>query len=269
VTGCVLSGIACAPPVDERAHDPDREHGLLCCAPSLLRLASALNVIPDRVDELGGHGFVVRDGRPGTRAVLVDGQAVRVPAMADPVANLWPAGPVPGQRGGARVHAAPASSPPLSLDAVDLTSRVNHEARRLLARGVLGLDDDQVGHLSAATILHGWVRDWADIRREGEPMPVVREMCRWLADRLDWAAARHPALDEFAGEVLELRGVLTALTGRGEPPPETLSAPCPSCGLLSLYRDDSLERVVCGGGCAERWTDEEYAAFARSVIEAA
>lgn len=266
MTGCVV----CPPRgSDDPGHEPDYERNLLCCNRAYLRLASALNVIPDRVDELGGHGYVERDARPGSRAVLVDGHAVRVPAMADPVANLWPAGPVPGQRGGAKVHAAPASMPPLSLDAVDLTSGVNHAARALLARGVLGLDDDQVGHLSAATILHGWVRDWAEIRREGEPMPNVREMCRWLSDRLDWACAKHPALDEFAGEVLELRGVLTSLTGRGEPPPETLSAPCPSCGLLSLYRDDDLERVACGGGCLRLWTDEEYAGYARTLIKEA
>ena len=251
---------------DDDGHEPDHERGLRCCNPAFLRLASALNVIPDRCDELSGLGYVERDARPGSRAVLVDDRVVRVPAMADPVANLWPAGPVPGQRGGARVHAAPSSSPPLSLDAVDLTSRVNHDARVLLARGVLGLDDDQVGHLSAATILHGWVRDWAGIRREGEPMPVVREMCRWLADRLDWACSRHPALDEFAGEVLELRGVLTALTGRAEPPPEGLPTPCPGCGHLALYRDADLERVACGA-CSVLLTEDGYAVHVRGLVD--
>lgn len=261
MTGCVLSGIACAPPVDEQAHDPDREHGLLCCAPSLLRLASALAAIPERHEELGGLGFVVRDGGG---SLVLDRVGDPVPHH-DPVANLWPAGPVPGARGGARVHSAPASSPPVSLDVVDLTSGVNHAARALLARGVLGLDDDQVGHLSAATILHGWVRDWADIRREGEPMPVVRDMCRWLADRLDWAAGRHPALDEFAGELLELRGVLNGLTGRSEPRPELLPTPCPGCGLLTLHRDADIERVACGA-CPVLLTEERYAGHVRDLV---
>lgn len=257
---------------DDDGHEPDYERGLLCCVRAHLRMASALNVIPERVDELLGHGFVERDVRPGVRRALVRGEwtgrlyEVAAPAPADPVANVWPAGPVPGQRGGAKVHAAPSSSPPLSLDAVDLTSRVNHDARALLARGVLGLDDDQVGHLSAATILHGWVRDWAGIRREGEPMPVVREMCRWLADRLDWAAAKHPALDEFAGEVLELRAVLTALTGRAEPPPEGLPTPCPGCGHLALYRDADLERIACGS-CSVLLTEDGYAVHVRGLVD--
>jgi hypothetical protein len=249
MTACIV----CPPRgSDDPGHEPDYERNLLCCNRAYLRLASALNVIPDRCEELTRERSLLFEDVP-----------------ADPVALAFPAGSVPGQRGGARVHAAPSSSPPLSLDAVDLTSGVNHAARALLARGVLGLDDDQVGHLSAATILHGWVRDWAEIRREGEPMPVVREMCRWLSDRLDWACSRHPALDEFAGEVLELRGVLTALTGRAEPPPETLSAPCPGCSMLSLFRDVDLERVVCGNGCLRAWTDEEYAGYARSLIKEA
>jgi hypothetical protein len=275
VTGCVLSGIACARPAEDGStHEPAREHGWSCCVPSHLRLASALNVIPDRVDELAGLGYVERDTRVGKQRLLLhhdDGRpfVFPVPGPADQPAHAFPAGPVPGQRGGARVHAAPSSQPPLSLDVVDLTSGVNHEARQLLARGVLGLDDDQVGHLSAATILHGWVRDWADILREGEPMPRVRDMCRWLSDRLDWAAGKHPALDEFAGDLLELRGTLTALTGRGDPPPETLSAPCPDCSMLSLFRDAGLERVVCGNGCLRLWTDEEYTGYARTLIKEA
>jgi hypothetical protein len=255
----------------EQPHEADYERNLLCCNRAYLRLASALNVIPDRCDELSGLGYVERDTRVGKQRLLLhhdDGRpfVFPVPGPADQPAHAFPAGPVPGQRGGARVHAAPSSSPPLSLDAVDLTSGVNHAARQLLARGVLGLDDDQVGHLSAATILHGWVRDWAEIRREGEPMPVVREMCRWLAVRLDWAAAKHPALDEFAGEVLELRAVLTALTGRAEPPPEGLPTPCPGCGHLALYRDADLERVACGS-CAVLLTEDGYAVHVRGVVD--
>lgn len=259
--------VVCPPrSAEDEGHDPDRERGLQCCARAFLRLASALNVIPDRVDELGGGGFVERDVRPGTRAVLVDDRVVRVPAMADPVANLWPAGPVPGQRGGAKVSSAPGSSPPVSLDAVDLTSGVNHAARALLARGVLGLDDDQIGHLSAATILHGWVRDWAEIRREGEPMPDVREMARWLGDRLEWAAGMHPALDEFAGEVLELRGVLTALTGRSEPPPQAMDQPCDRCHELALILEPDSGYIVCGV-CGRVMTGDEYAEYLRGVIK--
>jgi hypothetical protein len=254
VTGCVLSGIACARPAEDgSSHEPAREHGWLCCVPSHLRLASALNVIPDRVDEASSHGYVVRS------------------ASTDPVAHLMPAGPVPGQRGGARVHAAPSSQPPLSLDVVDLTSGVNHDARQLLARGVLGLDDDQVGHLSAATILHGWVRDWASIRREGEPMPRVRDMCRWLSDRLDWAAGKHPALDEFAADLLELQRTLDAIAGHLPPRPQPVDRPCPACGSLTVVREPPpahgppTEYVVCKS-CQRVLTEAEYRDHLKEVI---
>ena len=248
---------------DDGGHEPDRERGHQCCATAYLRLAGALNAIPDRVDELLGLGYVERDALRYPRVLDRSGEPV---PHHDPVANLWPAGPVPGQRGGAKVHAAPSSVPPLSLDVVDLTSGVNHEARRLLARGVLGLDDDQVGHLSAATILHGWVRDWADIRREAEPMPTVRELSRWLSDRLDWACEKHPALDEFARDLFELQAALDAITGQLPARPQRVDRPCPACGWWALSKAPGEEYIRCGR-CDRALTDDEYREHLEDVIK--
>lgn len=233
------------------------------------RMAAALRNIPHLLAELQGLGYVERDLRPGTRAVRLDGILTRVQAAADPVANVLTAGPLNGSKGAPRVSGSPTASVPISLDAVDLSGPVNHEARRLLARGLLGLDEDQTGHLSAATILDGWVRDWASYRTEGPPHPQVPLLCSWLLDRLDWACGTHPAVDEFAGEVRELHSTLTAACGRFEAAPETLTAPCPDCGLLALYRDVDAERIACGAGCARLMTEEDYAEYVRMLIEEA
>lgn len=187
---------------------------------------------------------------------------------ADPAAASVPAGPVPQPSKWSRVAGTRPAREPVNLDAVDLTSRVNHDARRLLARGALGLDDDQVGHLSAATILDGWARDWAGRRGEGLPRPAPDVLCGWLGDRLDWACAEHPAVDEFADELSDLYRTLMGVTGWSTPPPETLSVECPSCAMLTLYRDADLERVACGS-CPRLMTEQEYAEHCRRLIEEA
>lgn len=257
---------------DDPGHDPDYERGYLCCFRAWSRMAGALRAIPDLVDELQSLGRVERDGRdskvlyPPTHA-----RAGQLVAHFDPVANGFTAGPVPQPTKWSRVTGTRPAREPTSLDRVDLTYRVNHEARRLLARGALGLDDDQVGHLSAATILDGWVRDWATYRDDGPPTPSVRRLAGWLLDRLDWACRTHPALDEFAEDLRELRGTLDAMCGHFDAPPETLSAPCWGCGWLTLIRDGDAERVLCAAPstreCSRLMTDDDYAEYAQQLIK--
>lgn len=97
-------------------------------------------------------------------------------------------------------------------------------------------------------------------------MPTVGELCEWLLNRLDWACQHHYALDEFAAALGRLYRTLQGVNGLFQPPPETLSAPCPDCHTLSLFRDADIERVACGN-CARLLTEEDYAAYASRLIE--
>jgi hypothetical protein len=267
VTACIV----CVPRGEEQPHEA--EMGWRVCWNARRRLEAALRAIPQLVDELAGLGYVERDVRPGTRAVRVggklsaDGQIIRVPYVADPVANLLAAGPLNGSKGAPRVSGSTDRPVPIRIDPTDLLASARPGSLAVAETGLYA--SDQIGHLAVATELEFWARDWADTLGHHVPLPTVHVLAGWLADRLDWACATHPALDEFAGKLHELRRALAAAAGHLDARPETLSAPCPGCGLLSLYRDDDLERVACGGDCEWLWTDEEYAGYARTLIKEA
>ena len=98
---------------------------------------------------------------------------------------------------------------------------------------------DQVGHVSVASVLNGWVRDFAETRREVGPEPVVSLLVRYLADRLDWAFESHDAVDEFAYEVGNVVSALYSAAGLPLPRPELCEGiPCanPLCDLKTLFR---------------------------------
>src|SRR5690606_32327969 len=116
------------------------------------------------------------------------------------------AGPVPGRWGRPRVSGTRSVPAPAPLDRIDLTLPARPAARRLLARGALGIDSDQIGHLSVATILDTWVRDWRDTCWPGTHLPAatVADLVTWLRTRLPDACQRHPRIAEFAGEVSQV-----------------------------------------------------------------
>lgn len=255
----------------------DLENNLLCCPRCAGRLAGALRQIPVLVDELHGLGYVERDTRPGTRAlrVPVEGEerteVIRVPAMADPVANLVPAGPLAGASTGPRAGGTRERSLPIRVDPTDLLARPRYGS--LLVAGRTPYPDDQVGHLPVATTLDFWVRDWADIRGEGLPdigtVSPVALLCGWLEVRLDWALREHGALDEFAGDVSRLLGALYGLAGLGLAAPKLMEAPCPSCRLLALTQPfpEAYIECVCGR-CLTPAEYEEYVMDMRHEVTA-
>ena len=179
------------------------------------------------------------------------------------------------RRGAADTRQATAEAPiPLAIDPYDLT------ADHLLPQGPLrrarlaANAGDQIGHLPVAVVLHSWVRDWADQRdlREQGPAGDVPELARWLAERTDWACAEHPALDEYAAELHELRGTLLALVGRAEPderPKPIKGVPCIRCRHVTLARrpDGSVE--CQWPDCASVWRDDEYERWSRAASKAA
>lgn len=199
---------------------------------------------------------VVCQRRPPARPQVCDGCRTRLDRDLAEIAELHallPDALEPGRQGTQRVSGTREAPVPLRLDVLDLS---------LPLRGAEAVTDpygDQTGHLPVVAKLDQWVLDWRDTRDRGErlPVPTVYQLTRWLANRLSWACDEHPAVDEFAREIVEtlaaLRGVhgLTRLRHR-------LPAPCPSCELLTVYRDDGADWIECGG-CGRLWSEDEWA----------
>lgn len=169
------------------------------------------------------------------------------------------ASPIPGQPAGPRANSKPASRPPIPLDPIDLTAAARPGSRAPHARGQLGLDPDQAGHLSLATTLETWVRDWILLRARGEnrPEPTVKTMTRWLADRTDWACDEHPAIDEFTTDLQAYRSALRGILGLIDVPEYKRGVACPKCDERTLYRRNGCEYIECGT-CPAMLTPDEY-----------
>lgn len=207
---------------------------------------------------------VVCQRRQPERPTVCDGCRARLAVQLAEVADLHAALPdvlEPARKGTQRVSGSREAPLPLRVDVLDLS---------LPLRGSQAVHDphgDQTGSLPVATVLDAWARDWAETRGKGErlPVPTVAVLARWLGDRLGWACDEHPAVDEFAAELgttlAALRGVhgLTRLRHR-------LPAPCPSCELLLVYRDDGADWIECGG-CHRLWSEDEWARLVTVLAE--
>lgn len=134
-------------------------------------------------------------------------------------------------------HEAPV---PIRVDAVDLT---------LPARGGTVVDayHDQIGHLPVAAVLAEWVEAWRSHRGKGEGRPVaqVPVLCRWLGDRLQEACDDHPAVDEFASELGDLRRALYGVLGLFDVPDYKQGVPCRACDMLTLVRHSGSDYIAC------------------------
>lgn len=180
--------------------------------------------------------------------------AARLPSGSN--GNKTGTGPLSGSR-----HAPI----PISPDRIDVLGPTRQGSRGPQVRGVLGVDNDQVGHLSLATTLETWIRDWCERRDQGEGGPVMRvdQMCQWLYNRLDWACSEHPAIDEFADEIRSYRSTMVGLLGLIEKVDYKDGIACPKCNERALFqraggvRDGSLW-IECGR-CPAILSPVEYA----------
>lgn len=132
---------------------------------------------------------------------------------------------------------------------------------------------DQIGFLSVATVLHGWTRDWCDIRGKGENGPVsdVVAMVGWMVERTEWACDEHPAVDEFAAEIRTLSDELKRLVGDAiRRPQRCKGVPCRRCDLMTLARlADGSGDVECqNGNCKTIYRADEYDRWTRLVAAA-
>jgi hypothetical protein len=248
---------------DDPGHDPDYERGFQNCTRSWGRMAAALHQIPALVGEAAGLGYVQRDGRtPVGGLVYPKGHALageQVPHF-DQVSSVLPSGPLNGSRTAPRVSGSGEPSTPIRLDVTDLLM----PARR--ASLFIG-GQDQIGHLSVATELEFWVTDWADVRREGRPLPLVPDLCRWLLDRLDDACKSYPALDEFAAAVTGIHRTLLGVNGLYAARPHVMDRECPRCDLVGALTLEPDSRYIVCHACGTAMTEDDYAEYLRGLIK--
>jgi hypothetical protein len=125
-----------------------------------------------------------------------------------------------------------------------------------------GWPEDQIGYLSAATVLDQWVRDVRDLLLPDHHLPpaTVDQLAAWLRNRVDDICDRHPAVADFAEELRHLRGALRSAAGETEQRPEPCDGvACPRCDLRTLVRmPNDTYRAQCAA-CGTLLTDAEFA----------
>lgn len=240
------------------------------CGPHRSRLRNQVREISDLCAVLaaGARPELVKGGpRHVERAdhlIEVDGRLAAVYRTHEEYPWSVASAAVPGQSGAPRVAGSQERPVPLRVDRFDLLAPARRSSSAARDLAYPEQDEDQVGHLSAATILDGWCRDFADLRRESTPTPVVTVQCRYLLDRLDWAFTDHPAVDEFASDVSDLWHVLRRTAGLAMPRPELCEGvPCKACDLKALYRVPGSVYVECD--CGQLYTEDEYRAWVALV----
>lgn len=246
------------------------EHGQVCNS-HVTRLAAELDEIRQNFAELAAKPDPV-DRAQWTVRVLVPVPTTdrrQLPAWVrieqpgrEQLAQILPMGITRSSRHGARVSGSREAPVPVNLDHIDLTGEaraasVDVKYRKGWSHKPDG-DPDQIGHLPVATELDFWVRDWAEVRGQGEhlPVPTVAELATWLANRRDWACANHPAIDEFATKIGQIRGALRSALGLTAAPKERCEGvECKACDRMALYRDGAL--VSCGY-CGQHYSERDY-----------
>lgn len=99
--------------------------------------------------------------------------------------------------------------------------------------------------------LETWARDWeeagyAEIGERGSSVARVTHACRTLRFNLSQAVAKHPALEEFAGEVSSIWRTLSRIV-EGEAPPRKIAVTCPCKQTLRITLDTRGETCPrCG-----------------------
>lgn len=246
------------------------------CNPCRLWLPRVVGDIRILAEQLAAPEAQVRDVRvapvrdPDAPAYALRDDAGRlVLRWRDPVAHAHPAGPVPGLNPQPRVAGSHEPPAPINVGAVDLVSRARPGSLRPHARGVLGLDADQIGEVSLATALEAWVLDWRAVRDRSEmqPEPTVRVMTRWLGDRMEWACDGYPELAAFAEQMRLYCSALRRALGVSERHEYKAGVACPRCKLRTLWRRNGQEWIECAS-CPAMLSPAEYATHVTTLRRA-
>lgn len=172
--------------------------------------------------------------------------------------------PTPTRRRGEKVTRTPEDPAPLNLDVLDLLAEARPGSVAVKMAGewshVPGGDKHQIGHLSVATRLDQWVRDWISCDwcpGDRLPDPYVATLVGWLDARLDLACDRHPAIDEFAAEIRRIHSTLRRYVGELNASGEKIGR-CPAvrrdgarCNAV-LRADPYVSRIACDR-CGTSW----------------
>jgi len=203
-----------------------------------------------------------RDGQPKDPNWAMPGMQVCEGhyARTDRVLEVIPAqwgtlSAAPGSGSGqARVSGSSEQSLGVRVPVLDLIGPANPGA-------VTDLFGDQSGFVSVATILDSWASDWAAVRGETRPLPTVGRLAEWLRDRLPWAAAEHPALEDFSQDLHRTAWALRAANGDLPGDDEHKDGiECAKCDLMALfYVGDFVECIPDKGGCGKLYKPSEYA----------
>lgn len=234
---------------------------------NLYAIADAYAALADRHrdlvrDERTGPGYDRRH-RDGKDGPLVYGQADGTTLAADPVASALPSGPTKDRRNGPVVSGSHGAPAPVQFDPIDLTSPARRAS--LDIADTSPWPQDQIGHLSVATVLDFWVRDIADLLGDATPRPLVPELVMWLHERAAWAWDHYGALGEMVVAVDRLARHLYAIQNPRSTRPEAKAAPCPRCRAETLMGDGETVECVMED-CGRLLTEAEYREWSRLFL---
>lgn len=212
------------------------------------RLCRDVSTIARLHYQLSGPEDLVADRRQV--AVLDEaGLATGELRWRDPAASAMPAGAVSSRvNATAGVSGTRDPQAPTSLDVVDLTGPAVHAT-------IHDPFGDQIGHLSAATVVDSWVRLLREelFGHERLPSATVDDLTDWLlaggsVSRLEIACNRFLAVDEMTVELRDLLSALRSAAGETEPQPRRYwGVPCRGCNTVSqlVQEDDWIECERC------------------------
>lgn len=199
--------------------------------------------------------IVCDSDRAGLRHLLADilDLCVRLPGALQP-----------GTAAGPRVSGTPEPRLPLNVEALDLSLPARAGSRALMSRGALGFDRDQVGTLSAATVLDTIARAWADTLDHGLPEPTVASLTAWLAGRVEEACDQHMAVDEDVKEIRGLRKDLQRVLAEDRVNEGFVVGQCPTVDVETgqpchtrLVASAGVTVIECSR-CYTRWPRERW-----------
>lgn len=229
--------------------------------------ADLANPEPPIVDRRSYERFIIRDGQPVSLGET----------WADPLTVFGGVAPINSKSRQPSVSGSRERAIPIQVDRVDLTGHARTGSIGIKTRGDWAAkpdgDPDQIGYLSAATLLDFWTQDvraalFAD---HALPPATVDEMAAWLRARLDEVCDRHPDVASFTADLKRLRGALRHAAGEVEPQPERCDGiACGRCDMRLLYRrDDGSGDVECHNpDCRAVYRPDEYHDLLRSLAEA-
>lgn len=155
---------------------------------------------------------------------------------------------------------------PIAVTVVDLKAPARQPSPSQAARD---WPEDQVGYLSAATVLDQWVRDVRDTLFPDHHLPpaTVDELILWLRNRVDDICDRHPAVADFADEIRNLRSALRSAAGEVEAPPQRCEGiACRRCDMQMLYRQPGGDVECVNPDCRAVYRADEYRDWIKTLV---